>query len=536
MPQRMILRADNPRPAHPRQNPDSAAAPENRSLPFRAVRTMKTPKKPSRHLFLVAALAAACCAARAQPVSLGSLLLSEAALDQATARGEVTGRSGPPPARDDADAEAGGRYRGYLPAALEILGFQALLNRVDYAFIGPKSDYDVSLHTIRDHLHSSWVVDRDPFEVNQLGHPYQGSMYFGFARSNGFGFWSSFGYAFAGSAVWEIAGETTTPSRNDQITTSIGGSFLGESLYRMSNLVLEHGYGLSPGWREVATAALSPPVAFNRYFRPGKGSGIFDSHDPALFARLQLGGSAMLNNNAGSSLAQKRNEYAADFALDYGMPGKPGYQYRRPFDYFSFGLRLTNVRGIESLNTRGLLIGTDYAAGRSLRGIWGLYGSYDYLAPELFRVASTGLSLGTTAQWWLGESVALQGHASAGMGYTSIGTVSGNSDRQYNYGFAPLAAASLRLIFGNALSLDLNAREYFDGKLTSPDSGGTDRVFRGDAALTWRVHRNHAIALKYITSRRNYAFPNVTEQKQRQDSIGLYYTYQPADGFGAVRW
>jgi hypothetical protein len=143
--------------------------------------------------------------------------------------------------------------------------------------------------------------------------------------------------------------------------------------------------------------------------------------------------------------------------------------------------------------------------------------------------------LGSNLQWWLSDSIALQGHASAGVGYTSTGTING-SDGQYNYGFAPQALLSMRLIFGNALSFDVNAHEYFDGKLNGAASGGSDRVFRGDAALTYRLRRNHAIALKYITSRRNFSFPDVAEQKQRRDSIGLYYTYQPEQGFGAVRW
>ena len=139
-------------------------------------------------------------------------------------------------------------YKSYGAAALEIATFQLLLNRVDHAFVRP-DDYGVSVGSFRRNLRSSWVVDRDPFEINQLGHPYQGSVYFGLARSNGLSFWESLGFAFAGSAVWEIAGETTPPSRNDQISTSFGGSFLGESLYRMANLVLEQGYGLSPRWR-----------------------------------------------------------------------------------------------------------------------------------------------------------------------------------------------------------------------------------------------------------------------------------------------
>ncbi|MBK4734392.1 DUF3943 domain-containing protein [Noviherbaspirillum pedocola] len=469
-------------------------------------------------------------------VSLGSMLLSERALAQATERGEVLGRRAPAAQADASDTSDDQAYKAYLPAALEILGFQLLLNRIDYAFIGPASDYDVSLHSIRKNLHSSWQVDHDPFEVNQLGHPYQGSIYYGIARSNGLNFWESFGYAFAGSAIWEIAGETTPPSRNDQITTSIGGSFLGESLYRMSNLVLQNGYGLPPVWRELATAVLSPPVAFNRHFRPAKGSDIFASNDPALYARLRIGVDAVQNNTPGSSLSPKRNDVAADFRLDYGLPGKPGYQYRRPFDYFSFALRVTNVRGIESLSTRGLLLGKDFDAGERLRGIWGLYGSYDFLSPQLFQVASTGLSLGSNAQWWLSDSIALLAHASAGIGYTSTGTVRSASNEEYHYGFAPQAALSLRLIVNNRFSVDVNAREFFDGKLTIPEAGGTDRVLRGSAALTWRIHRNHALALEYITSRRKYAFPDSEAQKQREDSIGVYYTWQPADGFGAVRW
>jgi hypothetical protein len=114
----------------------------------------------------------------------------------------------------------------------------------DNAFEGP--DYNVSLDSIRRNLHSSWTVDHDPFRVNQLGHAYQGSVYYDLARSNGFNFWESFGFAFAGSAIWEIAAETTPPSKNDQITTSIGGTFLGESLFRMAHLMLERGTVLPP--------------------------------------------------------------------------------------------------------------------------------------------------------------------------------------------------------------------------------------------------------------------------------------------------
>src|SRR5205809_1107108 len=82
--------------------------------------------------------------------------------------------------------------------------------------------------TIRHNLRGPWVVDHDPFSVNQFPHPYQGSMYHGFARSAGLTFWESFANTFAGSLLWEIAGETTPPPQNDQTASGIGGSFLGE--------------------------------------------------------------------------------------------------------------------------------------------------------------------------------------------------------------------------------------------------------------------------------------------------------------------
>src|SRR5918993_3623392 len=130
-----------------------------------------------------------------------------------------------------------GAEKSYLIPALEIVGFDVLLNLFDRVYFGC-CDYDVDLSSIKRNLRRGWQEDRDEFTVNQLGHPYQGSMYHGFARASGLGFWEGMGYTFLGSAFWEIAGETTPPSRNDQITTGIGGAFLGEAMFRMANLEL----------------------------------------------------------------------------------------------------------------------------------------------------------------------------------------------------------------------------------------------------------------------------------------------------------
>jgi hypothetical protein len=94
----------------------------------------------------------------------------------------------------------------------------------------------------------------------------------------------------------------------------------------------------------------------------------------------------------------------------------------------------------------------------------------------------------------------------------------------------------LRLIYSDRLSLDLSSSAFFEGKLTSPDTHGSDRVLRGDASLTYRIAGPHAVALKYLTSRRSFSFPSVVQSQQRYDSVGLYYSYQPGRGMGVVNW
>jgi hypothetical protein len=144
--------------------------------------------------------------------------------------------------------------------------------------------------------------------------------------------------------------------------------------------------------------------------------------------------------------------------------------------------------------------------------------------------------LGTNLQWKMTEMLALQAHASAGVGYTSTGTVRASTSQQYTYGYAPEAMLTMRLIYGDRITLDLVSRGFFDGRLARAETARTDGVIRGDASVTYRVSGPHAVALKYITSRRRYSLPGAAGIQQRLDTIGLYYTYQVGRGTGAVKW
>lgn len=483
------------------------------------------PSPRARHCaaLVVAALAAAGApVARAAPPGRPATLAVAAGDDE-------TAAEAPPAAADD------GASRSYLLPALEIIGFDFLLNRYNRRFSGT-SDYDVSGASIRRNLRGPWVVDNDPFEVNQFAHPYQGSIYHGAARATGLGYWEAAGYTFAGSLWWEITGEQTPPSRNDQVASGIAGSFLGEPLFRMAHLVLNSRGDLPRAWREPLAAAISPSVGFNRLVFGSRFDAAFDDHDPAYYSRLRLGVARAAQDDIGSSRDFRRDEGVIDFALDYGLPGKDGYTYRRPFDYFSFQAAASSAHGVESLSTRGLLFGTDYAWGRRYRGVWGLYGSYDYLAPQIFNVSTTALSIGSTAQWWASRDVAVQGTALAGLGYSAASTTRGTvDDRDYHYGMAPRFSLALRVIAGERASLDVAAQKYVLGRIANR-SAGRDDITRVDTAFSWRIHGPHAIGVKYVWSHREADFPVIGDRPQTLGTVGIYYTLLGADGFGAVDW
>lgn len=430
-----------------------------------------------------------------------------------------------------------GTGKNYLIPAAEIIGFNFLLNRFNYHFID-KPVYDTSLQTVQDNLSHKWVVDTDPFAVNQFMHPYQGSVYFGLARSTGLNYWESLGYAFGGSLLWEIAGETGPPSINDLVTTGFGGAFLGEPLFRMSSLLLEGGGKTPVFWREVGAAAISPALGFNRLAFGDRFRTVFDSHNPATYAYVRLGWNKV-DSVFDDAVSQKikRETATADFHMSYGLPGKNGYSYTRPFDYFDFEFSANSANVFENIMSRGLLIGKAYEAGDNYRGIWGLYGSYDYISPQIFRISSTAVSLGTTAQWWISKTVALQGTALAGVGYGAAGTIHGSGERDYHYGATPQALLALRLMFGETVDFDLTARSYYVSDVASTENRGTERIYRGDAALTVRVQGPHAITLKYSASQRNAHYPDIADTQQKVKTISLLYSYYFGNAkFGAVEW
>lgn len=439
-----------------------------------------------------------------------------------------------------------GKGKSYSLAVIDIIAFDVLLNRFDRQFID-KGDYNVGLDSWRRNIGGKWVVDNDPFAINQFGHPYQGSMYHGFARSAGLSYWESSAATMLGSLFWEIAGETTPPSINDQFTTGLGGSFLGEPLFRMASLLLESSSGRPGVIREIAAALISPATGINRAAHGERFDGVFRSHAPAVYTRVQLGVnvntdvSSDINANrtvGGPAIPQsyRRGDATADLTIGYGLPGKPDYRYDRPFDYFHFQFTASTANVFENIITRGLLLGEPYSVGDGVRGVWGLYGSYDYISPQIFRVSTTSGGIGTINQWWLSRTVALQSTALVSVGYGSAGAIRGAGERDYHNGIAPQGLLTSRLIIGDRLSLEATLRDYYVSGFASRETSGSENIARAEIALTARIYNLHGLTVKYTLSRRDTRYDDTGRTRQTVGALSLAYSLLGQTRFGAVDW
>jgi hypothetical protein len=429
----------------------------------------------------------------------------------------------PPPAQTP---EWGtGDAQSHVVPALEILGFEFLLNQVDRHTAADDEEYESDFATFEDNLQSGWVIDNDPFGVNQLGHPYSGAIYHNFARSTGNDYWVSLAYTFVGSLLWETAGETTRPSLNDQITTGIGGTFLGEALFRSASRILEDPEVTTAG--EVGAVLLSPPLAFNR-LAFDRFDGIYPGRGPTVVSHASLGArSNTFVADRNRSISDERTDAAAEYSIEYGLPGKERYEYGRPFDYFRFEIAgLTDSDNhFAHVRTRGLLAGSSYA-GESITGVHGLYGIYDYLSPGIFRVATTALGYGTTAQVRLSDGLTLHGTALLGAGFGAAGTVADDlEDRDYHYGGIPQAVLDWRLVFADAVTIESAVRDYLVIGTGSDSEYGTENILQTDLAVTLRVIGAHALRVQYVVSVRDTHYAETADEGQSIGTLCFGYAF-----------
>jgi hypothetical protein len=316
-----------------------------------------------------------------------------------------------------------------------------------------------------EHFRSGPQWDDGEFEINQLAHPYQGSMYFSAARVNGLSFWEAAPYTLAGSWMWEYFMEHEQPSTSDFLTTTIGGTFLGETLYRLSNAIRNDSTsGSTRLWRELAAFAVNPVSGLDRVFT----------------------GKAWADGPAGTTVPMRMNlrvgidgfgqpegtgwgtTFRARIRFDYGDPYAKS-RVTTPFEVFHLALQLSASDTIlgQGLEGTGVLLGRRFSAGPNQASLLAWVMSYQYstngtaklLTREsagVYQLGELGTGLGWFARWGLGAGFSV--HSELDVLAVPSGAVTSpyakyEANRSYNYGV------------GGALKLELSLRQERLGRL-----------------------------------------------------------------------
>ncbi len=344
--------------------------------------------------------------------------------------------------------------------SLSLLSFSNLVTRMPFA--------EITRQTIGRNLRpSAWTVDVDYYLTNQFGHPYQGSWYFAAARSSGLSFWWAALYTTVNSLVWELFFESEPPSVNDQITTPIGGSLLGEALHRSARQLRNTN---GPRWLTLIGATLLDPMGALNLALLGEPPEEAVNSMP-LFVRWQFGASTSVVMDRVDQQQRDRAPPQALVALLLvsGPPWDPRSTYDAPLSYFDLRADLSfPFKVVGNVFIRGLLSGKRFGDARGpMQGVWGLFGDYDYAAPAIVRASAVGLGPGFILQQRLGQKVYLQAGGLLGASpFAAAGQLLGVSPdlgRDYHVGPGLQTIVDLRLVHPDRFALELNVRNWLVG-------------------------------------------------------------------------
>ena len=181
--------------------------------------------------------------------------------------------SRPLPLEEGSGTAASGSSTAYPnPGSLRLaLGEALLSNFIPWAFNEYVSQYKditrISPTRWKENVAAGFQWDDNHFHINMLMHPYAGSLSYNAGRTNSYRFESSFLFSLFASAFWECCGESHRPSPGDLLSTTIGGTALGEVLYRWTSQLLNHAYFQDPPnrWWEAPVAVLDPTRGVTRW-------------------------------------------------------------------------------------------------------------------------------------------------------------------------------------------------------------------------------------------------------------------------------
>lgn len=290
-------------------------------------------------------------------------------------------------------------------ARLMVWSVNILINRYDAHINGGGRDFArVTPSSWWENIKTGVVTDWNSFTVNWFLHPFHGSMLFNAGRTNGRSFWGSTGYALGGTLIWEYLGEKHPASDIDIVNTTLGGIYLGEMLFRLSEQILDdRAVGKNRIFRESAAGILNPVGLANRLiFGEARRVRPYRNH-----AQSPVTAQFMFGTNFPFSTIRK-NKFSSgpviDLTLTYNNPFKIKKKVFEPFDFFilrswfNFPQDSTKSKILLNISSHATVWGKRIRQEKNKTDIIGISQHYDYLHNKIMEVGAMSISGG-----WLGR-------------------------------------------------------------------------------------------------------------------------------------
>ncbi|HET6462619.1 MAG TPA: DUF3943 domain-containing protein, partial [Candidatus Krumholzibacteria bacterium] len=327
------------------------------------------------------------------------------------------------------------------------------VRNVNFAQINPRSWWK--------NLGTGFTYDDNDFETNQYIHPFDGSTYYNAARANGVSFWPAYAITIGGSLQWELMGETHPMSKNDLISTGIGGAIVGETMYRFSSMMLDNqATGARRFFRESGAFLVDPIRGLNRvvsgrawstdYANPADSMDTnprWQQNDLAVGYRRVGKGNSLEHDYSNTGYLNYRHDHGDIFENPW----------RRPFDYYWFEgqLNFGDKKPLGRVIIKGNLWTAPVGDVKPVRHMLAAVQFFDYVNNNAYEFGGQSLGFSLFSRWGKWGDISAETRLDA-MG-TILGAVNSNfadsanvadqeRNREYDFGPGGSAAAKLEIM------------------------------------------------------------------------------------------
>lgn len=308
-------------------------------------------------------------------------------------------------------------FRPYL----ESLALDVMYNGINHARGHPTAR--VGFKSWWRNLRHGFEWDVNPWGVNQMGHPYQGSNYFTSGRAHGLSFWESTPVAAFGSATWEFLAENNRASLNDLINTTLGGIALGEMMHRVGWLIRDPTLtGKARTTKEILAMAIDPMGGLQR-MTSGDAKRISEKPVALIPSSVRTQGAVgMMWQGRNVRQARSTARPFLNIDLDYGdvRTGRS----RVPFGAFTLDFTTGGGSAVSQANLRGRFFGRPL--GEDGQGQFTVFQTFDYMTNKAYAFGGQGFEVEVAI------TRSLSRHAALWMAATGGATVLGAVDTLVN--------------------------------------------------------------------------------------------------------